>query len=334
MAIDIFDIEPNKVSRDLSGYITYIFGEGGTGKTTLAAQLEKPLLLAFEPGYRALPGVRAIDVTSWADFKSVVRQLKNPKAKETFKSISIDTVDIAADLCEKYICSNNDVEKLSDIPWGNGFKLMKKEFEESFRTIAQLGYAVFFISHAKDKTIKREDGTEYTRVIPSLTPSYNEIIRNMADIEAYAHQVSIENGMPQVMLTLRSMDGSIECKSRFKYIEPEIPFTYDALSKALTDAIDTEAKKNENKYVTDKRATIAAPDLPEFDNVMTEFNDIVTKLQKTSGKEFATKWAPKISETVAKYLGRNKRVAECTPAQAETVQAIVDDLKDQIGNGI
>ena len=221
MAIDIFDIEPNKVSRDLSGYITYIFGEGGTGKTTLAAQLEKPLLLAFEPGYKALPGVRAIDVTSWADFKSVVRQLKNPKAKETFKSISIDTIDIAADLCEKYICSNNDVERLSDIPWGNGFKLMKKEFEESFRTIAQLGYAVFFISHAKDKTIKREDGTEYTRVIPSLTPSYNEIIRNMADIEAYAHQVSIENGMPQVMLTLRSMDGSIECKSRFKYIESQ-----------------------------------------------------------------------------------------------------------------
>ena len=69
MAIDLLSIKPHKVSRDLSGYITYIYGAPKTGKTTLAAQMKNPLLLAFEPGYHALPGVMAQDITSWAEMK-------------------------------------------------------------------------------------------------------------------------------------------------------------------------------------------------------------------------------------------------------------------------
>jgi hypothetical protein len=34
MAINLLGIQPTKVSRDLSGYITYIYGPGGAGKTT------------------------------------------------------------------------------------------------------------------------------------------------------------------------------------------------------------------------------------------------------------------------------------------------------------
>ena len=34
MAINLLNIQPHKVSRDLSGYMTYIYGPGGAGKTT------------------------------------------------------------------------------------------------------------------------------------------------------------------------------------------------------------------------------------------------------------------------------------------------------------
>lgn len=334
MGINLLNIQPHKVSRDLSGYIVYIYGPGGTGKTTLASQLDSALLLAFERGYNALPGVFAQDITSWVEMKQVIRDLKKPEVKERFKSISIDTVDIAADLCEKYICNREGVEKLADLPWGSGFKMMKKEFEETFRTIAQLGYALFFISHSKDRVFKREDGTEYNQIVPSLAPSYNEIVRNMSDIEAYSHQVAIENGMPEVMLTLRSMDGTIECKSRFKYIEPEIPFNYSALSNALNSAIDKEAGMNDNKFVTDQREPQKEEQTRDFGALMAEFNEMIEKLQAASGGEFATKWAPRIADTIAKYLGKGKRISDCTPDQAGIVELIVDDLKDQLGNGI
>lgn len=46
MAIDLLKLTPNKVSRDLSGYITYLYGQGGAGKTSFGAQMPSPLLLA------------------------------------------------------------------------------------------------------------------------------------------------------------------------------------------------------------------------------------------------------------------------------------------------
>lgn len=46
MAIDLLSLTPHKVSRDLSGYITYIYGPGGAGKTTFGSQMPKPLLIA------------------------------------------------------------------------------------------------------------------------------------------------------------------------------------------------------------------------------------------------------------------------------------------------
>lgn len=46
MAINLLNIQPHKVSTDLSGYITYVYGQPKTGKTTLATQMPSALLLA------------------------------------------------------------------------------------------------------------------------------------------------------------------------------------------------------------------------------------------------------------------------------------------------
>ena len=37
MPIDLLSIQPHKISRDLSGYITYVYGAPKVGKTTLGA---------------------------------------------------------------------------------------------------------------------------------------------------------------------------------------------------------------------------------------------------------------------------------------------------------
>ena len=105
MAIDLLSIQPHKVSRDLSGYITFIYGPAKVGKTTFGSHMPGHLILAFERGYNALPGVMVMDVTSWGEMKQIVRELKKPEVKEVYKSIIIDTVDVAADSCQKYVIS-------------------------------------------------------------------------------------------------------------------------------------------------------------------------------------------------------------------------------------
>ena len=117
MAINLLNLKPNVVSRDLSGYITYLYGPGGAGKTTFGSQMPAPLLLAFEKGYNALPGIIAQDVTSWSDVRQILRELKKPEVKATFKTVICDTVDIASQLCEKYICNQLDIENIGDGGW-------------------------------------------------------------------------------------------------------------------------------------------------------------------------------------------------------------------------
>ena len=332
MAINLLALEPHKVSRDLSTYITYIYGPAGTGKTTLASQMDKALLLAFEKGYNAIPGIIAQDVLTWGEMKQIVRELKKQEVKDTFRCIVVDTVDIAAALCEKYICGQLGIENIGDGGWSvNGWAKVKKEFEEVFRTISQLGYSLFFISHAKDKTFKRQDGTEYNQIVTSLSTAYDEIIKNMVDIFGYAHSVPQEDGTSKVMLTLRSADNSVDAKSRFKYIDPEIEFNYQSLVKALNDAIDREEKASGNKELfTNERVDNNFKEL-DFDEVKIKFDNIITKIIDThSEQEMTEEWGPKISQITEKYLGKGKKASQCTRDQVEQLNLIVIELEELV----
>lgn len=322
MAIDLLNIQPHKVSRDLSGYLTFIYGPAKVGKTTFGAHMPGHLILAFEKGYNALPGAMIQDVATWGVFKQVVRELKKPQIKEKYQSLIIDTVDFAADACQKYICNQLGIDNIGDGGWtNNGWTKYKKEFEGTFRELTQLGYAIVFISHDKEKTIKPQNGQEYQQIGSSLQSSALSIVENMCDIIGYAHPVGdISTG--RRVLTLRSNDNSIRCGCRFKYMATEIPFTYEALEKALNDAIDAEAKETSGAFVTDQRQVVV--DEPQFDHaaLMEEFNNLVQKLMLENQSN-----AAKIVVIVDKYLGKGKKVSDTTPAQAELVSLIVDEIK-------
>ena len=327
MALDLLAIEPNKVSTDLSGYITYIYGEGKTGKTTMASKMKNALLLAFEPGYKAIPGIRAQDITSWAQVKQVQRQLRDPKVKEAYKSIVVDTVDIAAALCEKYVCSQAGVERLNDVPYGQGWTKVKKEFEETFRAIAQDGYALFFISHSKDKVFKAKDGTEYNQIVPSCPTTYNEIVKNMADIYAFAEKYLDENGENRVRLNLRSPDNRADTGCRFKYIVNTINFEYSDLVKALENAIETEAQMTNNASLfTDEKVKVVEVVNYDYDALMAEFQSIVSTLMEKDNNFYT----PRITQIVDKYLGKGKKVSEATRDQAEFIFLIITEMKEEL----
>ena len=105
-SISLLDLQPHKVSRDLRGYSVMFYGAPKTGKTTIASRFPGALLLAFEKGYNALPGIFVQPMDSWNDFKKVIRQLKDSAVAEKFSTIVIDTADIAYNYCVKYICSS------------------------------------------------------------------------------------------------------------------------------------------------------------------------------------------------------------------------------------
>lgn len=85
-----------------------------------------------------------------------------------YETIIIDTISIAWDLCEQFVCQQHGEQKISDIPWGQGYADCKKEFDTSLRKITQMGYGVVLIAHNATRLEKTADGSELEVVAPDL----------------------------------------------------------------------------------------------------------------------------------------------------------------------
>ena len=125
--IDLWDIKPHQVSRNLKGYSVFFYGEPKSGKTTTATKFPNSLLLAFEKGYSTLANIMVDPINSWAEFRKVLRQLKDERSKEMFETIIVDTADIAYDYCTKYILDTSYVFKDDDIMISDKYVKSDKE---------------------------------------------------------------------------------------------------------------------------------------------------------------------------------------------------------------
>lgn len=272
----------------------------------------------------------AQDVTTWGEMKQVYRELKKPEVQKAFQTVVVDTVDVAADLCQKYICSQLGIEAMGEGGWtNNSWTRYKKEFEEVFRGITMLGYAVIFISHSKAGTDKDQNGKESGYIKPTTQSSALQIIENITDIYAYAHTYLDANGEEKRVLTLRSPAGSgISCGTRFKYMVPEVPLSYDALTKAVTDAIEQEANEHGNQFITNERETAPIIKEYDFDALVKQFEEYVGTLM---GRD-QDYYAPRITQIVEKYLGKGKKMSAVSRDQAELVYLVVTEIEDELLN--
>ena len=147
----------------------------------------------------------------------------------------------------------------------------------------------------------------------------------MADIYGYAHIVKQADGTTKPMLTFRT-NQNISCGGRFKYIDNEVDFNYPAVAKALTDAIDREAKANDNKFVTDAREVAMVQKEYDYDAMIADFNNITNDLM-TKDKAY---YGPRIIQIIERYLGKGKKVGDTTRDQAELVYLINSDIRAEL----
>ena len=335
MGIDLLNITPHQVSRDLRGYSVFFYGEPKSGKTTIATKFPRHLLLAFEKGYNAIPGAMAQPINTWSEFRKVLRQLKDPKVKEQFETIIVDTADIAYDLCEKFICDNAKrpdgsfgVDSIADIGYGKGYTMVAKEFDECLRSIIQMDYGLVLISHSTDKTFKDEANNEYNQIVPTLGNKPRQIVARMCDIIGYSRSVQDAEGNTSTKLFMRGTPRYV-AGSRFKYTPDFIDFTYKDLVKAIGDAIDKQMEEDGSEYFTNERTNLYINTREElnFDKLMEQFNSIIEKLTSTkSEEEFVSYWQPRIIQITDRYLGKGMKVSQCSRDQTEALDLIVTDL--------
>lgn len=289
------------------------------GKTTFAAQAPKNLLLAFERGYNGIAGICAQDITKWSEFKTVLKQLASDKAKEMYHTVTIDTIGIAWELCEKFICAQNSVSKISEISWGAGFTACKREFEDALRQITLMGYGLIIIAHSEEKIVKNDKGEDITIIGPALPKRGAAIINQLVDIIGYIGVQYDEEGNSKRFLYTRSTP-TVQAGSRFKYLPPRISFGYEELTEALANAIEEEAKHGATVVEKNKRIEDTPRPFPE---VRAEAEKLWKELVEKDSDN-----AARILAIVEKVFDRPIKLSEITPNQQDLFELVISEMRE------
>jgi len=148
--------KPSPPSERMADYSWHFYGEPGVGKTTLANQFPSPVFISTEPGTSGMHAA-AVPISTWQDMKLVLDALKTEPHK--YKTVVLDTVDVAYNLCATHVCESNGWVDVADGDWGRGWRAVDREWTNMIAQLRALPMCVLFIGHEKREEIMEKMGS-------------------------------------------------------------------------------------------------------------------------------------------------------------------------------
>lgn len=321
--IDLLALEPTVITRDLSNKYILLAAPYKFGKTTFMTNIPGALVLSFEPGLNARAGVYAQKITSWSDLKLVCRQLAKPEVMNKYKCICFDTIEIAATMCQEFVCARAGVQAMSEVPYGKLYKEYELEFGKTIRSIAMLGYGCIFACHTEVKSIEVAPEVVSEQIRPKLDKRAFDIINGLVDIIGIGVMKFDEKGeRHRVLYTAET--PTIKAGNRFTYFPPVIDFSYQSVLENLSNAIEAEAINN-NATVVDKLEV--QQDKLDYNAIRAEAQDLWVRLVG-QGDNVNEEMARRILKRVEMIFGRPVKLSEITEDQVDLYNLVVLDMKE------
>lgn len=323
MPIDLLALEPTVITRDLSNKYILLAAPYKFGKTTFMTNIPGALILSFEPGLNARAGVYAQNITTWSDLKQVCRQLSKPEVKAKFKCVCFDTVEIAATMCQEFICARAGVQAMGDVPYGKLYKEYELEFSKTIRSIAMQGYGCVFACHTEIKNIETAPEVVVEQIRPKLDKRAFDIVNGLVDIIGIGVMKFDEKGEKRRVL-YTSETPTIKAGNRFTYFPPVIEFSYQAVLDNLSAAIEAEATNN-NATIVDRIERVQE----KLDYTQLK-NEALALWQKLvgQGENVNEEMAARILKRVEMIFGRPMRLSEITEDQIDLYNLVLIDMRE------
>lgn len=157
-----------------------IYGQAGTGKTTLALSAKNPLLIDFDGGVKRVNFAHikdTVQVSSYSDFLGV---LNSPEVSE-YDTIVVDTGGKMLDSMADYIIKTNPkMGRSNGMLTQTGYGQRKAEFTNVCRLLDRLQKNIIFVAHRQTE----KDGDE-VRYVPQFGGSNYDALVTELDFVGY-----------------------------------------------------------------------------------------------------------------------------------------------------
>jgi GTPase SAR1 family protein len=241
MAIDLTQLSKPDGDRPI---IVTLFGEGGVGKTTLAAMFPRPVFIRTEDGTQSLQGNEDVALfplaTSSEDVFAAVEALATQD--HDFKTVVLDSITQLATMIEAEIVAADPKAKSINQAgggYGAGYNTASERHRKLREWIGALAYEkgmnVVFIGHADTETMDLPDMDAYTRYTVRMhkksVPHYTDNVDAVCMVRLKADLIGAGDDRKKVISTgLREIvchpQASSVTKNRFGISEP-LTFTFD-----------------------------------------------------------------------------------------------------------
>ncbi len=329
------NLKKQKMAVGAVGQKIVVFGDNGTGKTTVAIEMGKeickkvsnnpdcaPVVLSFENGTNASDDFYLVDGTDYKKAKELLSDFNNAKNKdyilENMPVLIVDGAEKIPVIAKNYVTSKKDIEVLGDLAYGKGFDIFKAYTEAPFiKLMALSGITIIFIFHEETN-----NDTDYT--IPSGTSKENGIckyIRDNSDFAFYLKRPENEDGSKA--FSRAYCDDTKKHFGRNRYSEGAEVFDVDFNAKDVLDYIENcgvnLARKRGVDYTTTVEKQNETTKKKSHDELIEEINRIGKILFKTQAKDRA-------KEIVGEYTANteNGKISEID--DDNQLEYLIDDL--------
>lgn len=135
-----------------------VYGPEGIGKSTFAALFPNPVFIDTEGSTSAMDVARLPRPTSWNMLLEEVEYIKSHPGE--CRTLVIDTIDWAEQLCVEHICSIHNKKGIEDFGYGNGYVYTKEEFGRFLNRLTDVIEAsvnVVLTAHAQLRKFEQPD---------------------------------------------------------------------------------------------------------------------------------------------------------------------------------
>ncbi|HJB83083.1 MAG TPA: ATP-binding protein [Candidatus Mediterraneibacter intestinavium] len=135
-----------------------IYGPEGIGKSTFASHFPDPLFIDTEGSTDSMDVARLPRPTSWTLLLEEIDYIK--KTPGVCRTLVIDTIDWAEQLCVEHICDKHNKSGIEDFGYGNGYVYTKEEFGRFLNRLTDVieaGVNVVLTAHAQLRKFEQPD---------------------------------------------------------------------------------------------------------------------------------------------------------------------------------